>query len=379
MHCDRDFLLTELPYVLWTQDRFDAEAHVLITRLTTGAGGSEYTYTVIGQGRFAGRTDTLSTTSPPNSSDDAERRELARVLQIGLAPFVLRTQAGPRLSVTVAPGADGARSALAGVRDPWNFWVYRLRANGNVGAETREQNYSLDGSFSASRITEAWKTVIEANYGYRSNTFELDSGSLSFDIRRVDLETSLIRSVSDHWSVGTGTTLSVDEFRNQKFAAELLLGAEWNYFPWMEATSRQLTVAGILGARRFDYGEETIYGRLSETRAVASLEVAAESRQPWGSLFADIEHSRYLHDTNVYSASFTARVDIRVSRGVSVNFGGNAERVNDQLYLPRGDADDQEVLTRQRALATAYRVNFRAGVSFTFGSIFNTVVNPRFD
>ena len=30
-------------------------------------------------------------------------------------------------------------------------------------------------------------------------------------------------------------------------------------------------------------------------------------------------------------------------------------------------------------LATAYRVNARAGVSFTFGSIFNNIVNPRFD
>ena len=39
MHCDRDFFITELPYLLLTQDRLDAEIHVLLTRLSTGAGG----------------------------------------------------------------------------------------------------------------------------------------------------------------------------------------------------------------------------------------------------------------------------------------------------------------------------------------------------
>ena len=118
MHCDRDFFITELPYLLLTQDRLDAEIHVLLTRLSTGAGGLQFTFTIIGQGRFAGRIDTLVTALPPNSTDDAERRELARVLQVALAPYVLRTGAGPRLSVSVAPGPDGASSTLAGLRDP---------------------------------------------------------------------------------------------------------------------------------------------------------------------------------------------------------------------------------------------------------------------
>ncbi len=41
--CDRNFLITELPWVLWTQDRLDAEVHALITGLRTGAGGTEIT------------------------------------------------------------------------------------------------------------------------------------------------------------------------------------------------------------------------------------------------------------------------------------------------------------------------------------------------
>lgn len=379
VNCDRDFLITELPYLLLTQDRLDAETHVLVTRLRTGAGGSEFTFTIIGRGRFAGHADTLTANLPPNTTSDAERRELARVLQVALAPYVLRTGAGARLSVSVAPGPEGAGSPLAGLRDPWNFWVYRVRANGDAGAESRSEDYSLEGSLSASRITEQWKVLFDLEYEYESSTFKLDSSTVSFAIRSARFDWLLVRSVSPHWSIGTGSSLGVDEFRNQDASAQFDVGAEWNYFPWREATSRQLVLFGAVGARYFDYTEETIYEHRTETRGALTVGLATESRQPWGSLFAKIEHSRYLHDTDIYSASFRANMNVRISRGVSVNFGGNAERVNDQLYLPRGDADDNEVLTRQRALATAYRVGVYAGVTFTFGSIFNTVVNPRFN
>lgn len=49
------------------------------------------------------------------------------------------------------------------------------------------------------------------------------------------------------------------------------------------------------------------------------------------------------------------------------------------MYLPRGEATADEVLTRQRSLATGYRYGGSVGLSFTFGSIYNTIVNPRLD
>ena len=76
--CDRNFFVTALPFALWTQDRLDADIHLLITRITTGAGGGEYTLSFIGQRRFAERVDTLVTFLPPNTTDDMRRRELAR-------------------------------------------------------------------------------------------------------------------------------------------------------------------------------------------------------------------------------------------------------------------------------------------------------------
>ena len=377
--CDRNFFIQELPYVLWTQDRFDAEVHALVTDLETGSGGRQATIVLIGQRRFVGRADTLIATTEPNASQDMRRRELVRVLKIGLGPYALRTLAGGRLALGYEPTAADSASRKPLV-DPWNFWVYRASANGDVGAESQSTEYELEGSLSATRITDEWKLVAEGDYGYQGLNFRPDSGPTeTFMNRRANLEFAALRSLSEHWSAGGAVSGEVDEFRNQSFAASAEAAVEWNYFPWREATSRQLTAAAGFVVSHFDYNEPTIYNRTEETRTLAKVQLAAEVRQAWGSLFAGARHVRYLHDLNVYSAAIFGNMSIRVSRGLSVNFGGNASKVNDQLYLPAGGLDPGEILTRQRALRTAYRVGFYTGVSFTFGSIFNTFVNPRFD
>ncbi|HET7604058.1 MAG TPA: hypothetical protein VFK36_13630, partial [Gemmatimonadales bacterium] len=53
-------------------------------------------------------------------------------------------------------------------------------------------------------------------------------------------------------------------------------------------------------------------------------------------------------------------------------------RVRDQLYLPAAGLTPEEILLQQQELATDYRYFISAGFSYSFGSIFNNVVNPRF-
>ena len=213
---------------------------------------------------------------------------------------------------------------------------------------------------------------------YRANTFELSDGTRrTFVLRSGDATMDIVRSVSDHWSVGSRTRVGLSEFRNQDAFGRFDLSAEWNYFPWQEATSRQLIALLAVGGRYFDYDEETLYGRLSETRPIMQAVVAGESRQQWGTLDGSLRYTQYLHDAERYNVSFNARTSFRLSRGLALEIRGEAAKVQDQLFLPRGDASDDEVLTRQRALATAFRLSGSVGISFTFGSIYNSIVNPR--
>jgi hypothetical protein len=46
--CDDDYIRTETPWVAFVRDRTDADVHVLVTRIGTGAGGSRYTINLVG-------------------------------------------------------------------------------------------------------------------------------------------------------------------------------------------------------------------------------------------------------------------------------------------------------------------------------------------
>ena len=71
-------------------------------------------------------------------------------------------------------------------------------------------------------------------------------------------------------------------------------------------------------------------------------------------------------------------MNIRVLKSLTLNTSGSYTRIRDQFTLEKGDATDEEVLLRQRQLATGYRYSFSIGFSYAFGALSNSSVNPRF-
>jgi hypothetical protein len=101
-------------------------------------------------------------------------------------------------------------------------------------------------------------------------------------------------------------------------------------------------------------------------------------KQPWGQAGVMIDFSQYLHDLSKYQFGVFGSVDLRLFKGFSLNIGGNYARVRDQINLPKAGATDQEILVQLRQLETGYRYFMVVGLSYSFGSIYNNVVNPRF-
>jgi hypothetical protein len=66
--CFADFLRSEITFVDYVRDRAEADVHLLITRITTGSGGREYTAEFIGSGRFDGTTRTLKANTTTSDS-----------------------------------------------------------------------------------------------------------------------------------------------------------------------------------------------------------------------------------------------------------------------------------------------------------------------
>jgi hypothetical protein len=87
----------------------------------------------------------------------------------------------------------------------------------------------------------------------------------------------------------------------------------------------------------------------------------------------------FLHDpTKFYRLSFGGRMSFRIFRGLEWNINGNISRIRDQIYIPLEELSDEDILLGRRQLPTDSSLEISTGLSFTFGSIFNNVVNNRF-
>jgi hypothetical protein len=374
--CDENYLRTEITFVNYVRDRTDAEVHVLVTTQGTGGGGIEYTIKFIGLGRFAGVDQSLKYVAAQTNTPDETRRGIAAVLRLGLVRYAAETPLAPRLKVSF----DAPKQATSqAVQDPWNFWIFRLSLSGNFQGEQSQSEQSVDGSFSANRTTDAWKMEFEVEGDYEQEKFTLEEGERFTSIRKaVDTRMLIVKSLSSHWSFGGVAALNTSTFSNYDLRTRVAPGIEYDWFPYSESTRRLLTFLYTVGPETADYQEETIYGKTSEMLWSHQFETALSLQEPWGSASAAVEIAQYLDQPDKYRISAFGGMDVRLFKGFSVEVFGELARRRDQLSLRRGDATNEEILVRQRELATGYQYEIGFGISYSFGSIYNNVVNPRF-
>jgi hypothetical protein len=375
--CDSDYFREHLTYVDHVRDRAVADVHVLITGQSTGAGGEEATLAFIGRGAFDRVNDTLKISWPPNSTDDATRQVLLAKLKLGLVRYVAHSETADTLKI--AAGVLPAQAPKAPTKDPWNYWVFRARFSGNMNGEASTSYESFSGGLSANRVTEAWKLSISGSAAYRESSYDLGEEEPYVSISRdSSLNALAAKSLTTHWSLGVRGSFGSSTYTNKRLYATAAPAIEYDLFPYSESTRRSLTFQYSIGVSSFEYNEVTIYDKTSETLPNHSFLVDVEARQPWGQVSASADFSQYLSQPEKYRVQSFGMVELRLKKGLSLNVGGGGSWIRDQIYLPAGDATTEEILVRQRQLATSYSYSVYFGVSYTFGSIFNNVVNPRF-
>jgi hypothetical protein len=375
--CDDEYLRTEITFVDYMRDRSDADVHVLITTEGTGGGGTSWTLKFIGQNAFAGQEHVVTFTTPQTATGDIERKELARVLKIGLVAYAAGTPAISSLNVTYTkpPESEGA----APKRDPWNYWVFRLSANGNQSGEESTSNKSYRFNASASRTTDAWKISLTGNRNENRSSYDLGDGDI-FKSRSSSWSSNalVVKSVSPRVSFGTRASISGSTFSNQDFTFTFMPGVEFDVFPYKESTRRSLTFSYAAGIAHYNYTAETIFGKLTETIPQHSLGASLGLRQVWGSIGASINYSTQLRHPDLYNLGVFGSADVRLFKGFSFNIFGDYSRIRDQINLRKGEASTEDVLLRLRQLQSGYSYFVGFGISYSFGSIFNNTVNPRY-
>ena len=375
--CYADYLRSEVTFVDYVRDRTEADVHVLITRAETGAGGGEYTLQFMGARAFDGVTYTTRTVTLSSDTDDVIRRQIATALRVGILHFLSRDTLPSGLAVNVRTGTEADRPAVTG--DPWKNWVFSVRGSASFDGEESSRERELGGDFSADRITPDWKVTFGAEIEHSVEEFDLDEDEpVHAERRERDFQWLVVNGLGEHWSIGATGDVESSTFDNIELSISAAPAIEFNVFPYSAYTRRQLRLLYGVGVESNRYYETTLFGEDEETLPRHEVSLAYEQREPWGSLQARTEWSQYLHDLSKTRLELEGELSLRVARGLSVAANVNASRIRDQLALPARGATDEEILLRIRRLQTGYEYGVGVSVTYTFGSIFSSVVNPRF-
>ncbi len=370
---DIDYIRTEITFVNYVRDRKEAQIHILITTLNTGSGGREYTIAFIGQGKFKGIDDTQKFYSEQTDTKDEIRQGLVKALKIGLMSYAAKTPISRRLKISYK-----SRTKPAATKDKWNYWVFQARTSGHLDGEKSYNSRSLNVSFSANRVTPEAKVTMSLSADHNRQIFNYSDESIKSTRESMNFQGLFVKSLNDHWSAGIFLRAASSTYENVRFSISPAPAVEYNVFPYSKSTRKQLRFLYRVGLNLVRYREETIYEKIRENLWSEALSVTLSLKEKWGSVSTSLSGSHYFHDFSKNRLTFFNSLNLRLVKGLSVFAFGGGSRVHDQLSLIKGETSLEEVLLRRRQLETSYNYFFSIGFSFTFGSIYTNVVNPRF-
>lgn len=322
---------------------------------------------------LAGKNYQAELRLPEEMEKEKQQQEIAGAIKIGLVPLAGRTPAARRLKIKLE---EEVRPTA--VVDPWNFWVFSLSANSFLNGEKSYSSQSLFGNFSANRVTPEWKIRLSVSGNFSHSSFEYEDMTYVSKSHGYSFRGLVARSLGEHWSIGAFATLTSSTYQNIKFSSRISPAIEYNIFPYSQATRRQLRLTYSLDVGPAFYFEETIFDRTRQFLISENLSLTLELKQKWGNISTGVEGSHYFHDFSKYRIELGTDLSVRLFRGFSMNVHGGYSRIHDLISIAKAGASWEDVLLMRKQLATSYEYYFSVGVSYSWGSVFSHVVNPRF-
>lgn len=372
-YCDFDYVRKELTFVNYVRDRNDAQVFVLVTSQRTGSSGQEFTFTFIGKQEFKDINDTLIFTTKQNETAENIRKGFVRILKIGLIRYVSKTPLGEKLTIIYNEPSNQQE-----IKDIWDYWIFSVSGHGFFNGNQASNYTSLYGSLSANRTTEDLRVSISLNGNYNDNKYDYQDYKYRSISQGKGFNSSLVFSITDHWSWGLTASVSGYTYTNTKLGLFVAPGIEYNLFPYSESTRKQLRFLYRLGYEYARYNEETIYFKTIDRLPYHSLSISYTVKEPWGSISVTLLGSNYLYDFGKNQISIYGSISFRLIEGLSLDVSGNYSATHDQISLPKQDASTEDILLQRRELESQFDYYYSVGLSFSFGSIYNNIVNPRF-
>jgi len=373
---DYNYIRREVKFVDFVRDRQQSDVHLLVTRRRAGGSGNEYTFFFNGRGAFEREKDTLFYYTRGIDSDEKERIGFVRTLKRGLFSFVNRTRLAPYFDIVYEDTEDEGADIV--IDDPWDFWVFSIELDGNLSGESQRETYAVNTSLNAERITKEWKIQFHGSLGYNQDNYDYEDEKYSSISRSKYASANFIKSLGDHFGVGLFNYYYSSTYRNIKNLYSVTPAIEYNFYPYGESSTREITLSYRLSNEWNNYFEETIYSRWSEFIVEQEILFNLEFKKEWGEVDFRMNYNNKIDDFSRNRFQIRGKISLKLFEGVGIYVSGGYSQIHNQYSIPKSELSLDELLLQRRELATQYEFYGNFGVSYTFGSIYNNIVNPRF-
>ncbi len=376
--CDMAYIKDHITFVNYVRERREADIHILITGSETGSGGIKVMLIFYGQNHFKGQTDTLYFSVVPSTADEIVKEKFVKVLKIGILQFMTTSTEFDNFDITYnAP--EGTKKQVSEDEDPWKYWIFKTGINGYINGESSYQNYNFNSSVSANRITNKLKLEFSLSNNYSESRYQYRDEQIIGITRNYNFHHLMVKSLTNHWSLGYETGAYASSYSNINYSTNLKPAIEYDIYPYSESTIKQFRIKYSVGPNYNNYIDTTIFDKTEELLFSHNLQIAFETNQKWGNIGFYAFTNSYLHDITLNYTSFSSDLSLNLFKGFSLYLYGNISFIHNQISLPKEEASLEMVLIHTQQLPTTFNYYASVGFSYTFGSIYNNVVNPRFD
>ena len=375
--CDDDFLQREMSYIDFFRDAKSANLHIIVKGERGSSGGEIVTFRFIGVEEFEGVNNTLVLDVPANTSEASERKLYLEILKKGVYAYIIRTKANDVVSLSYSEN-EAEKKEIE--KDKWNNWTFRTSASGYTNGEEGYSYSSYSGRFTANRITAESKFTSSFSISSNVSSFEYDDFALVTETKSRYANMTYVKSKGEYFSLGARANYSQSTSQNYDGHYAFSPCVEYNLFPYSESSEHRLSLLYGVSANHNDYTDTTVYLKTSENFASHLFELTYDNTQTWGSFSFSINGNQILDkdDLKKYNVGIYSNVDWNITKGLSLNYFAYINFDRAQIHLPLNGATYEEIILRQKELESNYFYYMYFGISYTFGSMKNNVVNPRF-
>lgn len=378
--CDSEYMnyiKKNLNFVNYVRERRNADLHIIVTENETGSGGDQINLLFYGQNRFKGVNDTLYFSVLPNTSDEVMKKKFVKVLKIGIIKYLTNTNLIDNVKINY--NLDTISKQVNENEDKWKSWVFKLASHFWYNGESSYTNLNIEDHVSAIKITDKFKQEIYIGQSYNESHYLYDGDEIIGTNNNYWFSDKTVFSINDHWSYGFTSNINSSTYSNINVSANLLPAIEYDVFPYSKSTIKQFRILYRIGPVYNNYIDTTVFGKTTEVLYRNTLTIGYATNKKWGTIDLRLISGAYLHDFSLNREDVVSDISINLFKGLSFYLSGQLSFIHDQVSLSKEEASLENVLIRTKQLPTTLSYYTRIGLTYTFGSIYNNVVNPRFN